>query len=116
MVDHPAVAAAELETAQPYDTSDPKQVNTARKRAARFRRERLDEVRTIMGRESGRAWVYGHLESCSIFSTTFTHGDPHASSFKEGERNAGLRLLADVMEAAPDQYVVMVREGKSPRK
>lgn len=32
-------------------------------------------------------------------------------AFREGERNAGLRLFADINRAAPDQYVIMQREN-----
>ena len=46
-----------------------------------------------------------------IFATTFVSGDPMASAFAEGERNAGLRLFSQVMKAAPDNYIVMAREA-----
>ncbi len=49
----------------------------------------------------------------SLFRTTFVPGDAMASAFQEGNRNAGLRLFAQVMKAAPDNYVVMTRENAS---
>jgi hypothetical protein len=112
MADEAAITEAEDAAAVPYDTADPQVVNTARKKAARLRRGRLDVVAGLMGLAEGRAWVYDFLESCHCFSTSFVQGDPHATSFKEGERNPGLRLLADVMAAAPDQYVTMCKESK----
>lgn len=107
-----------LETAQApdpesYDSADPAQVNQARRKAGRRRAARLQFVKAMMDVAEGRAWIYGHLERCHIFATPFMQGDPHATSFRCGEHNIGLRLLADIMDAAPDEYVLMVKEGKA---
>lgn len=99
------------EPAPPYDSSDPEQVEKRTIEAARREKERLDVVAALMASPQGRAWVWSELVAASIFSTTFVSGDPHASAFAEGGRNAGLRLLAQVMRAAPEQYPVMAKEG-----
>jgi hypothetical protein len=36
-------------------------------------------------------------------------------AFREGERNTGLRLLADCIEANPDAYLLMIKENSSER-
>lgn len=112
MADQPAITEAYAEAAVAYDTSDPKAVNKARKKAARSDRERHNVVASLMEIKEGRAWMNSMLECCHVFATSFVQGDPHASSFQEGERNIGLRLLADVMASAPDQYVTMCKEAK----
>lgn len=96
-----------------YDSSDPVQVNKQRRKAGRKRVERLEFVKAMMAVREGRAWMYGHLEACHVFHTSFVAGDPHATSFRCGEHNVGLRLLADVMAAAPEQYVEMIKEAKN---
>lgn len=111
----PAITEAEELAEQPYDTSDPVQVNAERKKSARLRRARLEMVKALMDIPAGRLWFYDHLEFCHMWSPSFVMGDPHATSFKEGERNIGNRLLADIMDAAPEKYVVMVQEGKAKR-
>lgn len=102
---------AEDTLAVPYDTADPKQVNNARKAEARHRRTRLNVVAGLMDLKEGRAWMYGTLEACHIYQSPFFQGDPHNTSFRCGEHNVGLRLLADVMAAAPKQYVTMCEEA-----
>lgn len=111
MATRSAIAEAEDNLAVPYDTADPAQVNAARKKDARLRRSRLDVVAGLMDLKEGRAWMYGTLEFCHLFQSSFVQGDPHSTSFKCGEHNVGLKLLADVMAAAPKQYVTMCEEA-----
>ena len=100
----------------PYDAGDPDAVNTARKKSGRRRAERLRVVEAIRKLPDGRSWMYGLLERCHIYHTSFVQGDAHATSFKEGERNVGLMLVADIMSACPEQYPVMCREAKREGK
>lgn len=96
-----------------YDTSDPKSVNKARKKASRTRADRLRFVEAAMSHEEGRAWFYDLLNRCKVFNQPFVDGDPHKTSFKCGELNIGNQILADIMDAAPDRYSIMVQEGRS---
>lgn len=112
MADEAAIAEAEIAAGTPYDTASPEAVNKARTKAGRAERARLDFVSGVMSLKEGRAWVNEMLTASHIFTPSFVQGDPHATSFREGERNFGLRMLADVMAAAPDQYVTMCREAK----
>lgn len=102
----------ELPEDAPYDASDPVQVNNARKTAGRKKKSSMEAVKAIMSLPQCRKWMYTVLEDCHIFQTSFVQGDPHATSFREGERNAGLRILAEVMAAAPKEYAVMLGENK----
>lgn len=113
MADPAAVVEAEKVLERPYDTADPQQVNTARKKAARKDRERLDVVRGLMTLPEGRAWLYGLLDRCHIFENVFVPGQPDATGFRCGERNVGLSVLADIMAVAPDEYATMCKEAKS---
>lgn len=111
MVDHAAKAEAESNAVVPYDSSDPAQVNKARKEAARRLRSHLEVVRTIMSTKQGRAWMYDKLSEAHIWTPSFAPGDQFVTAYKEGERNAGLKLLGDIQAAAPDQYIAMVNES-----
>jgi hypothetical protein len=62
-----------------------------------------------MAEPSGREYIYDLLASCHIYSTSFAH-NALTMAFAEGERNIGLRLGADITEAAPDLYLTMLRE------
>lgn len=105
--------APHQDQAKPYDSGDPEQVAKAEIEKARRVKEQLDVVAAIMATPSGRAWIWSELVAARIFATTFVSGDPMASAFAEGERNGGLRLFAQVMKAAPDNYIVMARENAS---
>lgn len=96
----------------PYDTSDPVQVNKARKRASRTRAERLHFVSAAMGTEQGRSWFYDILNRCHIFNRSFDP-DPYIHAYKAGEVNVGLMLLSDIQDAAPENYIKMVSENKT---
>lgn len=108
----PAVAEAEDLAEKPYDANDPVAVNKRRKRTGRSRRTRLEFVAAMMSRPEGRAWAYDQLAQAHMFHTSFVPDNPHKTSFNEGERNAGLRLLADIEAAAPGEYMTMMREAK----
>lgn len=111
MADRGAVAEAEALAEKPYDTADPQQVNSARKRSARKDRERINFVAAVMESKEGRAWMWGMLTRCRVFDNAFVPGQPDATGFKLGERNVGLFLLQDVMRAAPDAYSIMAKEA-----
>lgn len=112
MVDSAREEEAEIEAEKPYDASDPEAVNTARRRAGRKKFDALRVVHALMQHKDGRKWIYSKLEACHIFSTPFEKGYPDASSFRMGEQNIGLQFLAEVVSAAPEQYVLMCQENK----
>lgn len=80
-------------------------------RKQRFSREQeLEDVKFILGSLQGRRFVWRYLEECGVFKTSFT--GTSQTFFLEGERNVGLRLLADINEAQPEAYVTMMKENK----
>ena len=99
------------ETTETYDTSDPKQVNKARKRDARKRADRLKFIEAAMSHEEGRAWFYDLLLFCKVISTPYK-SDPYDTAFACGMNNVGLRIMQDIQDAAPDRYLDMVKEAR----
>ena len=95
-----------------YNTSDPVQVNKARKKAARTRADRLEFVKASMSFEQGRAWFYDLLVRCHVFSTPFDE-EPTRLAFRVGEANIGQMILDDIQTVSPDDYMKMVKECKS---
>lgn len=96
-----------------YNSSDEKQVKEAKSKAEINEALKLDVIRRIMKTAPGRSWIYGFLESCHIYGTPFIPGQSDCTFFNLGEANVGRRLLADVQNAAPEQYLQMIREAKS---
>lgn len=93
-----------------FDASDEDQVRSKKRDAKRIERERRDFLRMhILGTKQGRDWLYGHLEQCHVFSTSFSI-EPGRMAFAEGERNIGLRLYEAIMAADPRNYLTMLEE------
>lgn len=67
-------------------------------------------VAHLMGSPHGRAWMWRKLTVAHIFTTDFT-GEALSSAFRQGERNIGLQLHAEVMGACPDHYLLMIKEN-----
>ena len=105
----------ELPDDEAYDAADPEAVNKARKRAVRLHKKRVDFVKAMMDMHEGRMWLFDVLNMCHMAENTHTPGDTHTTAFKNGERNIGLKILADISEANPDRYMLMLTEGKDEK-
>lgn len=103
---------ANEEAEESYNTSDPQQVNKARKKAARTRADRLQFVEAAMQHEQGRAWFYDILVRCHVFNRSFDQ-DPYVHAYKAGEVNIGLQILDDIQTSAAKNYIMMIEENKS---
>lgn len=93
------------------NTADALEVNKARKKAARKRADRLKFIQAAMQHEEGRAWFYDILLFCKVFQNSFEE-DPYRTYFNIGQRNVGLNILADIQDAAPNEYLKMINENK----
>lgn len=97
-----------------YDASNRKDVRRAEKESRQADRLRGDVIRAIASTTPGRAYLWGELERCHVFATSFNL-DPGLMAFTEGERNAGLRLLADIMQWCPDSFLLIMQEENGRR-
>lgn len=103
---------AEILAEEPYDASDRKTINDAKKKSAREERKRLEFVKAMMDLKEGRKWAYDQLVFCKVFSTPFLQGSVDGTSFNCGMQNWGLRFISDITSAAPDRYIEMMKENK----
>lgn len=69
------------------------------------------DLRWLMEQKRGRRVVWRILEEAGIYRSVF-HTSGSVMAFNEGQRNAGLRLLDQVMRAAPQQYMTMLEEHR----
>lgn len=74
------------------------------------RQEELNDIRALMTSPAGRRFAWRMLDRCGVYQTSFTGNS--GTFFKEGERNVGLWLLADIHEVALDEFLVMMKEAK----
>lgn len=72
-----------------------------------------DDMRWLMGDERGRRLMWNWLGDAGLFRSSYAT-DPIVMSFKEGERNRGLAMQAQVMTHAPEQFIRMLAEAQSP--
>src|ERR1044072_3878206 len=97
-----------------YDAGNADDVREAKLRASVANRERSAFVRSVLETPAGRAWIWDYLRVCHIVSISWVSGSPDATAFREGERNIGLQLLAEV-QAHQELYLIMVREAQDGR-
>ena len=91
-----------------YDAGDHAHVSERQKKR-RLRAERADaDLLWLMTQREGRRFVWRLLQSCHLYETSFT--GTSATFFREGERNVGLQVLADITRLCPDLYARMVGE------
>lgn len=92
------------------NAGDRKSIREAEKAARIAERQREDVTRSLMSTTSGREFVWNILDSCQVFSSTFT-AEALTSAFNEGRRSVGLQLLDTIMTACPDLYLQAQRES-----
>jgi len=95
----------------PFDSNDQKQVQDRAHHAKDRQRESDLAITAFMSHQTGRAWIWDHLSGCGLYRVSARAGDAHMTYFCEGERNVGLRLLAQLQRACPDHYATMTKEN-----
>lgn len=71
-----------------------------------------DELLWVMSDAKGRRFIWRRLSDAGIYRSTFT-GEALGSAFKEGERNAGLRLMALILKHCPERLSQMQKEARN---
>ena len=96
--------------AETYDATDTVAENNLRRDEKRRARQDADVLRKLMHDAPGRAWLYRKLESCHIYSSTFSPGQPDITAFQLGEENVGKKLMLEAQLASVDLYMKMIKE------
>ena len=102
------------------NSADPEQVAIAtQKETLRGERERNDLI-TLMGTVYGRRYVRRLVvDLAGRDRSTYLNGPTGRDSdkdFLEGARNIGLQVLAEVMEACPEQWFIAEKEHHESRR
>ena len=91
-----------------FDANDPEVIEAAEKNNTRIKAKKLRVVKAIMSDEDGRAWMFDLLgTNCHVFADNPMRDTPERNGRYEGERAVGLRLLDEIMMAAPEQFWLM---------
>lgn len=67
-------------------------------------------IQNLMRTEPARDFIWGYLQSCSVFESIF-NTDPVKAGYNSGMRDAGLILQRKIKEAAPADYMKMIKEN-----
>lgn len=96
-------------THDPLDTNALAEHREEQKAAAKHKAEQaLLDIEWLMLSVQGRRIVWRLLEITGVYRSSYT-GD-NDTFFKEGARNVGLILMADIQRIAPDQFTLMLKE------
>lgn len=93
------------EQSQAFDANDKNAIDLADKKVRRLKEKKLRVVESIMSSEDGRAWMFDILDyNCHVFADNPMRDTPERNGRYEGERAVGLRILGEVMSAAPEMF------------
>lgn len=94
------------------EITDPGAIDAA-KELELARINELDDVREILKTERGRRFLWRVVARAGIYRVSFAgDGGTHATAFREGERNMGLWLLAEIQAAGSEWWAVMQKENQ----
>lgn len=97
-----------IDRADGYDAGD--RVHVSERHTRRRLKAERDEADFIwlMNQKEGRRFVWRLLKICHLYESSFT--GTSATIFREGERNVGLQVVADITRLCPNLYAPMVNE------
>jgi len=96
---------------KPFDSGDQHQVETRAKRIKIAEQATDNEFRAMMDVPQFRAFMWGLLTRTHVFAISADVTNANNTFFREGERNVGLSLIADVMRLCPEKYQTMAAEA-----
>lgn len=95
---------------KPFNAGDETQVQERGKKEKFGRDREMDDLRSILASRSGRRFIWRFLVASELFAVSEVM---NASIYAlEGKRKLGKVLFNDVMEAAPEAYLLMMKESK----
>lgn len=93
------------------NAADPKQVRRAAQTVRRAELERRADLREVLRTRPGRRFLWTLLSECGLFESSFSL-DLALMAHKEGERNVGLRLFAELNNVDVGIYHQMALEAQ----
>jgi hypothetical protein len=88
------------------------EAGTARNDAARLARQvEANDWKWLMSSKQGRRIAWRLLDKAGVYRTSFTGNSE--TFFKEGMRNMGLFIVAEIQAHSPEAYALMLTESKA---
>lgn len=73
-----------------------------------------DDLRWLLSSDRGRRVIWQILELTHLFQPSYAPGDTEMTFVREGERNIGLKLQADLARADKPAFAKMLQEHYNP--
>ncbi len=70
----------------------------------------LSVIKALMEQMSGRQWLYSLLDMCMTNGSVFVPNKPDMTTFFLGAQYIGKSVMDQIMQAAPEQYYIMIME------
>lgn len=100
----------------PFDPQTEEADASASEEEANLRKLEADtDLEWLIADPRGRRFLRRHLAALGVFASSFT-GDAITGAFREGERNAGLRLLNAVARVSPATVGSLLTEEHDGRR
>ena len=74
----------------------------------------IDDLKWLMSNKRGRRFVFRVLERAGVWRLSF-NTNALSMAFNEGQRNAAIKLHAQVMHHAPEQFIRMLVEAQGAK-
>ena len=95
-----------------FDASDPQEVNNARKKASRKKYDEINVLKALMSNKETRRWLHDQITFCDPLGNPFVPNGADSTAFNLGLANYGKKLMADISAAAPEMYILMLKEAR----
>lgn len=92
------------------NAADATQVKEAKQKEVRGRERELNDVRSLLNTREGRRLAWRLLTHCRVFESIW-HGSAQIH-YNSGMQDVGHFLLAEITEAAPEAFLLMMKENK----
>ena len=92
------------------NAADPGQVKEAKQKELRGREREVNDVRSILNTREGRRFMWKMLGHCRVFESIW-HGSAQIH-YNAGMQDVGHFILAEITEASPEAYLLMMKENK----
>jgi hypothetical protein len=92
------------------NVADQQQVRLSKKAAKKRRELELLDMRELLKSPSFHHFLRRYLSYTNVFSVSDCGEQTHLTSFREGQRSVGLKLITDIEEADPEKIVVILKD------
>lgn len=96
------------------NAADAKQVKEARDQERYTKKEERDDLLFLLNSMSGRRYLWKLLEHCRVFASVF---EPNSKiAYNSGMQDVGHYILAEIIEARPEAYLLMMKEAQERKQ